>query len=239
MPFNRDLIESGCALKTFDGDLSVLERVIDWTVTKPGFSDQKCMAIKVVPVSNKVSPDQRMGVGTTKQRRHIKEVVYGDNTDDLSAVPEAETCNHLVHKQVVEVSAVASGFCLRHIAEDMDSISHVVQQSTRVETLLHSFCPVVQATSMQLQLSTYESCRAARSVKDVVYGEIDFDRQCGQAGQSHNRFETCDTPQIPVKHFKSCMRELCSSTESVPHASPQQMPAEVSHAHWRSCVHGF
>jgi len=76
MPFNRDLIESGCALKTFDGDLSVLERVIDWTVTKPGFADQQCK-----PFGYDVARRQRVlctgGVGYIGSHTVVKLVEHG------------------------------------------------------------------------------------------------------------------------------------------------------------------
>jgi len=237
MPFNRDLIESGCALKTFDGDLSVLERVIDWTLTKPDFSKQKCETAEVVPVSTKLS----IGACKTVQRRHIKEVVHGENFDELSLVQEIGTRNDPAPRQVRQVSevpAVASGFCFRHTADDVESISHVVGN----ETVLQSSRPAVAAQIMHLPVQTTKTTRVARSVKDVVYGELDFDRQCGQEGQSNRKCDVQSKPQPPVNHFKSCMREMCSSVDSVPRASVaamKQMSPESSHTHWRSAIHGF
>jgi len=241
MPFNRDLIESGCALKTFDGDLSVLERVIDWTVTKTEFSKQKCESTVVVPVSTKLSID----ACKTVQRRHIKEVVHGENFDELSLVQEIGTRNDPAPRQVSQVSgvaAVASGFCFRHTADDVESISHVFQQSTGNETVLQSSRPAIAAQIMHLPVQTTKTTRVARSVKDVVYGELDFDRQCGQEGQSNRKCDVQSKPQPPVNHFKSCMREMCSSVDSVPRASVaamKQMSPESSHTHWRSAIHGF
>merc|ERR1712166_297618 len=129
-------------------------------------------------------------------------------------------------------AAAASGFCFRHIAEDMESISHLVQQSQCDGASLQSTRPIFKSTAMQLPVQTTDSIRAARSVKDVVYGEIDFDRQSGQS-LGHIRCETQSTPPSSVKHFKSCIRDM-HSAESVPDstvAAPKQMLPEMSHTH--------
>lgn len=242
MPFNRDLIESGCALKTFDGDLSVLERVIDWTLTKPKSVQQT----QEVPIKKILSSEPCVDSCTFRQRRHIKEIVHGTDADELSSFEETGFRSDPVPRQVSKTheaptAAAASGFCFRHIAEDMESISHLVQQSQCDGASLQSTRPVFKSKAMQLPAQTTDSIRAARSVKDVVYGDIDFD---GQSGQSlgHMRCETQSTTPSPVKHFKSCMREMHSSAESVPDstvAAPKQMLPEMSHTHWRSAIHGF
>lgn len=180
---------------------------------------------------------------STRPRRHIKEVVYGENLDDLPSLQEICIRNDPVPKQVGEVCEVSaqSGFCFRHIAEDVESVSQTFQLKTRDEAPLQSARPVATSKVTRLPLQATESTRAARSVKDVVYGETDFDRECGKTGQSHTKCETPSTPQPAIKHFKSCVHEMCDSTASAPHTSAvKQMPAEVSHrTHWRSTIHGF
>jgi hypothetical protein len=132
MPFNRDFIESGCVLKTFDGDLTLLERAVDYTVNKSSsISPPKDETAVVAPVL--------LGTeGMPKERRHIKDVVYGDKSDEMpstaaqeintepqQAVKVPDVSNH-VSKQMVDVPAV-SGFCFRHNIEESRTINTAVQ----------------------------------------------------------------------------------------------------------------
>lgn len=231
MPFNRDLIESGCVLKTFDGDLSVLERVIDFAVSKSAISPHKSETAVVTPVAAFVP----------REKRHIKDVVYGDNLDELPSTPVqvAQAVSHPVSKQVVEVPAAASGFCFRHIVEDTETIASTLQSVCNTPA---SQCvvPATRPTTTPVQPASAEAIRVSRSVKDVVYGEIDFDGQHGQSSQIKKE-EKHEQPQIAAKHFKSCMREELSAG-SVPHAriAVKARVSEVSHhTNWRSAIHGF
>lgn len=136
MPFNRDLIESGCVLKTFDGDLTLLERAVDFTVKKSSsLSPPKDETAVVAPVSTNFSTEATC---VPKERRHIKDVVYGDTSDEMPStaaqevhiVPEQvvkvpDVSNH-VAKQMVEVPAV-SGFCFRHNVEETQTITNIAQ----------------------------------------------------------------------------------------------------------------
>jgi len=238
MPFNRDLIESGCVLKTFDGDLSVLERVIDFTVSKSAISPHRSETAVVTPVSNKFSS---VTAFMPREKRHIKDVVYGNDLDELPSTPVQVTqaVSHPVSKQVVEIPAAESGFCFRHIVEDTETIASTLQ-SVCTTPATQCVVPATRPTYRLVQPASAEAIRVSRSVKDVVYGEIDFDGQCCQSSQLMTE-EKQEQPQIPPKHFKSCMREELSA-DSVPHAriAVKALVSEVSHhTHWRSAIHGF
>lgn len=243
MPFNRDLIESGCALKTFDGDLSLLEHAIDFTVKKSASSPNKSETV-AAPASNNFS---YVAANVPKEKRHIKDVVYGDTLDELPATFVHLACRRAseatlvqeahapVARKVVETPAAASGFCFRHIVEDTETISSTLQSVCNTP----ASPPVVSATRLANTQANVEAMRVSRSVKDVVYGETDFDAQCGQSSQMKK--EEKQEPQISAKHFKTCMREELSA-DSAPYAriAVKALVSEVSHhTHFRSAIHGF
>lgn len=245
MPFNRDLIESGCALKTFDGDLTLLERAIDFSVKKsPSVSPPKDEKV-VAPVSTNLSTDADCA---SRERRHIKDVVYGDKSEEMPSTTAQEVhtvpkqvvnipdVSNQVSKQMVEVPAV-SGFCFRHNVEESRTITHMVP------TVCNAPCSQSAVPTVRPANTSRDLCRAtrvSRSVKDVVYGDIDFDGHCGQSSQIKTQSKP-EEPKTPVTHFKSCMREELSA-ESVPHTriAVKALVSEVSHhTHWRSAIHGF
>jgi hypothetical protein len=236
MPFNRDLIETGCALKTFDGDLSVLERAIDFTMKTSPILPRKSETAVVAPVSNNFSP---FAACVPKEKRHIKDVVYGNNPDELPYTPvqEAEATSFPVSKQV-EIPAAASGFCFRHIVEDTETIASKLQ--SLCNTPASPSIPAIRSTNTFVQPASAEGIRVSRSVKDVVYGETAFDMPCGQSSQVKKE-EKQEQPQIAAKHFKSCMREELPA-DSAPHKriAVKALMSEVTHhTHWRSAIHGF
>lgn len=239
MPFKRDLIESDCVLKTFDGDISNLERAIDFTLKKPEFS-QKSETTIAAPVSSNIASIAATPVPCVpSQKRHIKEVVYGDDLDELpsSLLPAARPVSQTISKKEPEIPATASGFCFRHIVEDAGTIASTLQSACSDATS-QSVVPATRPPYTPAQTSA-EVIRVSRSVKDVVYGEIDFDEHCAQSSQI-KRSETEEQPQIVAKHFKACMREDLP-IDSVPRASPavRHLSTVVAHAHWRSEIHGF
>lgn len=167
MPFNRDLIESGCALKTFDGDLSVLEKAIDFTLTKSAIPQQQNKAVVVSPLSKQLST---VASCVPREKRHIKEVVYGHLLDELPSTSHqgVQAVSHPVSKQVISTPAVATGFCFRHIVED--------SQHTVESTVTHP--PVSpQKSEATLNAGVTRTTDAAcvpsgkRHIKDVVYGD--------------------------------------------------------------------
>jgi hypothetical protein len=246
MPFNRDLIETGCVLKTFDGDLTLLERAVDFTVKKSSsFSPTKDETAVFAPVSTNFSTE---ATSLPKERRHIKDVVYGDKSDEMpsTATQEVHTesqqdvkvpdvSNH-VSKQMVEVPAV-SGFCFRHNIEETQTITNTVQTVCNTPSIQPTVAAVRPAnTSRDLCRAT----RVSRSVKDVVYGDFDLDGHAGQSTQIKTESKP-EQPQTPVTHFKSCMREEVAA-DSAPHTRIAMKPlmSEVTHhTHWRSAIHGF
>lgn len=244
MPFNRDLIESGCALKTFDGDLSVLEHAIDFTLTKSAISLQKSEAASVAPVTKQIST-----VVVPREKRHIKEVVYGDNLDELSSTPvqEAQTVSvsHPVSKSVVEIPAVASGFCFRHTVEDTEhSINFTVSNSA----LSPQKREVAMVAPVSKQLSSVAECmpRQKRHIKEIVYGDnLDTSPPTPmQEAVSHPVSK--QVVEIPAAASGFCFRHIAEDTklsaDSVSHArlAVKALVSEVSHhTHWRSAIHGF
>lgn len=236
MPFNRDLIETGCALKTFDGDLSVLERAIDFTLKKSPISPRKSETAVVAPVSNNIS---LVAACVPREKRHVKDVVYGNNLDELPSTPvqEAQAASNHVSKQVVEIPAV-SGFCFRYKVEDTETIASTLQSVCN--TPASQSIPATRSSNTFVQPASAEAIRVSRSVKDVVYGEIAFDMPRGQSSQVKKE-EKQEQPQIAAKHFKSCMREELSA-DSAPHTrvAVKALMSEVTHhTHWRSEIHGF
>jgi len=245
MPFNRDLIESGCVLKTFDGDLTVLERAIDFTVNK---SCQKYETAVAATESSTASPASSLD-NSPRERRHIKDVVYGDKLDEMpstlaqeqfvSKQAEVPSVNHHVSKHTVEVPA-ASGFCFRRniaetqtITNTVPAVSHPAPKQVVAET--RTITSTVQPANKSRELC-HATC-VSRSVKDVVYGDIDLDGHSGQSTQIKTESKP-EEPTIPATHFKSCMREEFS----VPHTriAVKALVSEVSHhTHWRSAIHGF
>jgi hypothetical protein len=251
MPFNRDLIETGCALKTFDGDLSVLERAIDFTVKTSPISPRKSETAVVAPVSNNFS---LVAACVPREKRHVKDVVYGNNLDELPSTPVQEVqaaslmskqvveipvvsgCSH-VSKQVVEIPVV-SGFCFRHIVEETATITSTLQSVCN--TPASQPIPATRSTNTFVQPESAEAIRVSRSVKDVVYGETDFNMPCGQSSQVKKE-EKQEQPQIAATHFKSCMREEFPA-DAAPHTriAVKALMSEVTqHTHWRSAIHGF
>lgn len=239
MPFNRDLIESGCVLKTFDGDLSILERAIDFTLKKPDFCPPKSGTATAAPVRSNLDSVSATASYVPKQKRHIKEVVYGDDLDELpsSLVPAVRSVCQTASKQEPEILATTSGFCFRHIVEDAETVA--TTQSACNTAASQCVVPATRQTYIHAQTSA-EAIRVSRSVKDVIYGEIDLDEQCAQSTQI-KRGETEEQPQFLGKHFKTFMREELStdSVSSVPLAVQKQVSTEAHHAHWRSAIHGF
>jgi hypothetical protein len=246
MPFNRDLIESGCVLKTFDGDLSVLEQAIDFTVTKSAFSPQKSEAAVVVPAGKKVST---VAACLPREKRHIKEVVYGDSLDELPSTPmqEAPIVSHLVSKQVIDSPAVASGFCFRHLVEE-HALDCAVTKSE--EALVAPKSEAAPAAPVSNKLSTVEACvaRGKRHIKDVVYGgsldELPSTPMQEVKAVSHPVSK--QAVETPAAASGFCFRHVAEDTDAklsvVPHTriAVKALVSEVSHhTHWRSEIHGF
>jgi hypothetical protein len=219
-------------LKTFDGDLSTLERAIDFTLKKSVSSPHKSETVVTAPASNNFS---FVAANVPREKRHIKDVVHGDNLEELPSSTVQEVQAAPVAGEVVEIPAAASGFCFRHIVEDTETVASTLQSVCNTP-------PVVPAARPMNKLAqqAVETVRVSRSVKDVVYGETDFDAQRIQSSQIKKE-EKQDEPQIPAKHFKTCMREELSA-DSAPHAriAVKALVSEVSHhTHWRSAIHGF
>lgn len=246
MPFNRDLIESGCVLKTFDGDLSVLEHAIDFTVTKSAFAPQKSEAAVVVPACKKVST---IAACLPREKRHIKEVVYGDSLDELPSTPMQETpiVSHPVSKQAIESPAVASGFCFRHLVEE-HALDCAVTKSEEAHVAPKR--EAAPAAPVSTKLSTVEACVASgkRHIKDVVYGgsldDLLSTPMREAKGVSHPVSK--QTVETPVAASGFCFRHVAEDTDatlsSVPHTriAIKAVVSEVSHhTHWRSEIHGF
>lgn len=231
MPFNRDLIETGCALKTFDGDLSVLERAIDFTVKTSVSSPPKSETVVTAPANHHFS---FVTASVPKEKRHIKDVVYGDSLEELPS-PVQEVQDAPLAKKVVEIPAAASGFCFRHIVEDTETVASTLQSVCNTPSVVPAARPM-----NKLVQQAVETVRVSRSVKDVVYGETDFDAQRIQSSQIKKE-EKQEEHQILAKHFKTCMREELSA-DSASHAriAVKALVSEVSHhTHWRSEIHGF
>jgi hypothetical protein len=236
MPFNRDLIESGCALKTFDGDLSLLEKAIDFTVKTSATSPHTSETAAVAPVSKNFS---LVAASVPREKRHIKDVVYGvDNLDELTSAPvqEAQAVSHPVSKQVVEIPAATSGFCFRRIVEDTDTITSTLQSVC--STPATQSMPAARTANTFVQPASAEAVRVSRSVKDVLTELRGFDPD--EKFEPVRKEEKQEQSQIAT-HFKSCMREELSA-ESTPHAriAVKALVSEVTHhTHWRSAIHGF
>jgi hypothetical protein len=251
MPFNRDLIESGCALKTFDGDLSVLELAIDFTVTKSAISLQKSETAFVAPVTKQIST-----VTLPREKRHIKEVVYGDNLDELSSTPvqEAQAVSHPVSKPVVEIPAVASGFCFRHTVGDTEPAinSTVSTMSDRLHCIkfrdLTTYNEAAMVAPMSKHLSSVTECmpRQKRHIKEIVYGDnLETSPSTPmQEAQAVSHTVPEQVVEIPAEASGFCFKHIAEdlSTDSVSHAriAVKALVSEVSHhTHWRSAIHGF
>jgi len=239
MPFNRDLIESGCTLKTYNGDLSILERVIDYTVNKPTVSSQPVETKAEVFKRFTSIPATQKELCMPRQARRIKEVVYGEHLDELSwSEGKLATCPVSTTKTAdtaaSNISAAGSGFCFRHtMEEDIEPVGSTVPGVSATAASQ----PILSVhESKKMQTTCTESNRVARCVKDAVYGDGETERPFGQSSYSH---QTCDVPQHPVKHFKFCMHDSLS-TDSVPASVAVTKQAfDMPHAHWRSAIHGF
>jgi hypothetical protein len=182
MPFNRDLIDSGCTLKTYNGDLSLLEHVIDFSVNKSDFSQAKVREIKSDPVVT----TSKIDVSLPKQARRIKEVVYGDNLEELSwtgagTVPAPVDT---AASNISNVSHTPKGFCFRHMVEEDETATSAVSPDVNTATIQHN---VQVHESGVLQHSSAESRRVTRSVKDVVYGDCETDRPFCQSRYSEQK----------------------------------------------------
>lgn len=233
MPFNRDLIESGCTLKTYNGDLSVLERVIDYTINKPAVSSQPRETNAEQIKSFTTIPARQNEVCIPRQARRIKEIVYGEHLDEMSwSQDQTVTCP--VSNKNTDISATATGFCFRHtVEEDAETVASTVLGESTTAVRQHN---VRVQQSKMMQPTCTESKRVARSVKDAVHGETEIERPLGQSISSKQKY---DVPQHPVKHFKFRMHDGFS-TDSVPAAiAGAKQSFDVSHAHWRSAIHGF
>jgi hypothetical protein len=133
-----------------------------------------------------------------REKRHVKDVVYGNNLDELPSTPVQEVqaaslmskqvveipvvsgCSH-VSKQVVEIPVV-SGFCFRHIVEETATITSTLQSVCNTPSVVPAARPM-----NKLAQQAVETVRVSRSVKDVVYGETDFDAQRIQSSQIKKR----------------------------------------------------
>jgi len=242
MPFNRNLIESDCTLKTYNGDLSILESVIDYTVNKPSVSSQPVETKSEVLKSFTSIPATQRELCMPRQARRIKEVVYGEHLDELlwsegksATCPVSTTVSiKTADTSASEISATGSGFCFRHtVEEDVEPVGSTVQG---VSATAASQANIPVHKSKMMQTTCPESKRVARCVKDAVYGDGETERPFGQSSYSH---QTCEAPQHPVKHFKFCMHDSLL-TDSVPASIAVAKQAfDMPHAHWRSAIHGF
>jgi len=239
MPFNRDLIESGCALKTFDGDLSVLEQVIDFTVSKSPISPQN-QAAAVAPVSSKIN---NIAACVPREKRHIKEVVYGDNLDELPSAPKTQAVCHFNYasKQVIESPVVASGFCFRHLVEDAQ---HALDITVTHSEISYQKNEAVAPVSNHLNTAEASAPRAKRHIKDVVYGDKMHEVPSTRTQAVH--LVSKQMVEVPTVASGFCFRHLAEDTDATHSAnySPQiavkALLSEVSHhTHWRSAIHGF
>jgi len=248
MPFNRDLIESGCALKTFDGDLSVLEQAIDFTLTKTAIPHQKSEAVVFAPVSKKIST---IAACMPKEKRHIKEVVYGDSLDELpsTSMQEAQAVSPPVSKQVIASPAVESGFCFRHLVEETQ---HTIDFTVTNSAISPQRSEAALVATVSKHLSTAAACvpRGKRHIKDVVYGDNldELSYTLMQEAQSLSHNVSKQMVEIPAAASGFCFRHPVEDTDaelsahSVPHAqiALKALVSEVTHhAHWRSAIHGF
>jgi len=182
------------------------------------------------------------------EKRHIKEVVYG-NLDELSSTPvqeaQAVSVSHPVSKPVVEIPAVASGFCFRHTVEDT---KHSINFTVSNSALSPQKREVAMVAPVSKRLSSVTECmpRQKRHIKEIVYGDNLDTSPSTPMQEAVSHPVSKQVVEIPAVASGFCFRNIAEDTklsaDPVSHAriAVKALVSEVSHhTHWRSAIHGF